>query len=105
MDWESLDCPNRRCRYYGRPFWQGHLVKNGRSHGQKQALCRACAMPVSIRYGTAYWDLHADSAIVEMAVRAFAEGNAIRATARIVQGDKDAVCAWLDRVGPTRPHW
>jgi transposase-like protein len=42
-------------------------------------------------------DLHADPAIFEMAVRALAEGNSIRATARIVQVDKDAVCAWLDR--------
>src|SRR2546428_6245429 len=33
-----------------------------------------------------------------MAVRALAEGNALRATARIVQVDKDTVCAWLDRV-------
>ena len=30
MDWESLYCPNRRCRYYGRPFLQGQLVKHGR---------------------------------------------------------------------------
>ena len=97
MDWESLYCPNRCCRYYGRPFLQGHLVKNGSSHGQKQTLCRACETPVSIRYGTAYLGLHADSAIFEMAVRALAEGNSIRATARIVQVDKDAVCAWLDR--------
>ena len=26
MDWESLYCPHRRCRYYGRPFSQGHMV-------------------------------------------------------------------------------
>ena len=24
MDWESLYCPNRRCRYYGRPFGFDH---------------------------------------------------------------------------------
>ena len=53
MDWESLYCPNRGCRYYGRPFLQGQLVKNGSSHGQKQARCGACETPVSIRYGTA----------------------------------------------------
>src|SRR5262244_2741051 len=70
MDWESLYCPNRHCRYYGRPFLQGLLVKNGSSHGQKQARCKACETPVSIRYGTAYLDLHADPAIFEMAVRA-----------------------------------
>ena len=54
MDRESLYCPNRRCRYYGRPFLQGQLVKQGSSHGQKHALCRACETSVSIRYGTAH---------------------------------------------------
>jgi IS1 family transposase/transposase-like protein len=97
MDWESLYCPNRRCRYYGCPFFQGQLDKNGSSHGQKQARCGACGTHVSIRYGTAYLDLHADPAIFETAVRALAEGHSLRATARIVQIDKDTVCAWLDR--------
>jgi len=55
MEWESLYCPNRACRYYGIPFYQGLMVKNGSSHGQKQALCRACRSSVSLRYGTVYW--------------------------------------------------
>lgn len=97
MDWESLYCPNKCCRYCGRPFYQGYMVRNGSSHGQNQALCEACGTHVSIRHGTAYLNLHADPAIFEMAVRALAEGNSIRATARIVQVDKDTVCAWLDR--------
>jgi IS1 family transposase/transposase-like protein len=97
MDWESLYCPKRRCQYYGRPFSQGQMVKNGSSHGQKQALCRACGTNISLRYGTAYIDLHADPAVFETAVRALAEGNSIRATARIVQIDKDTACEWLDR--------
>jgi transposase-like protein len=49
-------------------------------------------------------DLHADPAIFEMAVRALAEGNSIRATARIVQVDKDAVCAWLGASAAAPPH-
>ena len=77
MDWESLYCPNRRCRYYGRPFLQEQLVKHGSSHGQKQALCRACETSVSIRYGTTYLDLHADPPIFETAVQALAEGTSI----------------------------
>jgi IS1 family transposase len=32
-----------------------------------------------------------------LAIRALAEGNSIRATARIIQMDKDTVCIWLDR--------
>jgi hypothetical protein len=97
MDGEALYGPNQRCRYSGRPFWQGPWVTNGRSHGQKPARCRACAPPVAIRYGTASVALHADAAIVAMAVRACAAGNAMRATARIVQVDKDAVGVWRQR--------
>ena len=60
MDWESLYCPNSRCRYYGIRFSQGLMVKNGSSHGQKQALCKACGSSVSLRYDTAYMGLEAD---------------------------------------------
>jgi transposase-like protein len=89
VDWETLYCPNLRCRYYGMPFYEGQMVKNGSSCGQKQGLCKACGSSVSWRYGTAYYDLEANPAIFEMAVRALAEGNSLRATARIVQIDKD----------------
>ena len=97
MDWETLYCPNRFCRYYGVPFRRSVLVKNGSSHGQKQALCRACGQSVSLRFGTAYCDLNTDAAIFDTAIRALAEGNSLRGTARIVQIDKDTACAWLDR--------
>ena len=96
MDYESLYCPNRRCRYYGIPFNQGIMVKNGSSHSQKQVLCKACGSNVCLRYGTAYLGLKADSAIFETVVRALAEGDSLRATARIVQIDKDTACDWLD---------
>lgn len=97
MDWETLYCPNPDCWYYGYPFSRSRLVKNGTSHGQKQALCRECGASVSIRYATAYSDLNADPAIFETAVRALAEGNSLRSTARIVQIDKDTACDWLHR--------
>jgi len=61
------------------------MVKNGSSCGQKQGLCKACESSVSLRYDTAYYDLEADPAIFDMAVRALAEGNSLRTTARIVQ--------------------
>jgi IS1 family transposase len=50
-----------------------------------------------LTYATAYYELDADAAIFELAVRALAEGNSIRATERIVQVDKDVVCGWLHR--------
>ena len=110
MKWETLYCPNRSCHHYGRPLGQGVLVKNGSSHGKKQALCRSCGRRVSLTYGTAYFDLEADPARFELAVRALAEGNSIQGTARIVQIDNDTVCAWLNRAAqPCRlvmlSHW
>jgi len=53
---------------------------------------------VVLSYGTAYYGLETDPTIFETAVRALAEGNALRATARIVHVDKDTVGAWLHRV-------
>ena len=97
MEWDSLSCPNHHCWYYGQPFAQGRLVKNGTAHGQPQALCRACGRSVAVTYGTAYFGLETDPARFETAVRALAEGNSLRSTGRIVQIDKDTACAWLDR--------
>src|SRR5713101_4798722 len=97
MNWETLYCPNRSCSYYGLPFGQGWLVKNGSSHGTKQGLCQACGRRIAVTYATAYFGLEAEPAQFELAVRALAEGNSIHATARIVQKDKDTVCAWLNR--------
>ena len=98
MDWESLYCPNQHCRHCGVPFPQSRIVRNGTYRGQEQGLCRACHRSISLRYGTAYFGLESDPAIFETAVRALAEGNSIRATGRIIQVDKDTVCAWLNRV-------
>jgi transposase-like protein len=97
MDWETLYCPNPFCCYYGRLFHQGLLVKNGATRGQKQALCRSCGHSVALHYGTVYFDLDADPAISETAIRALAEGNSLRATGWIVQINKDTACAWLHR--------
>jgi IS1 family transposase len=97
MDWETLYCPNRRCRFSGDPLPQSRLVKHGSSHGQPQAWCRACGQSVTVRDGTASWDLHAEPALFEMAIRALAEGHSLRSTARIVQIDKATACDWLDR--------
>ena len=97
MDWETLSCPNKQCCYYGIPFRQGHMVKNGTSYGHPQALCKACGGSVALTYGTAYYGLEAEAMIFETVVRALAEGNSIRATGRIVQVDKDTVCDWLER--------
>jgi IS1 family transposase len=78
-------------------YAQGRLVKNGSSRGHRQVRCRACGRTISVRYGTAYFDLEADSSIFETAFRALAEGNSLRGTARIVEIDSETCRDWLDR--------
>ena len=97
MDWKTLYCPNKSCKYYGIPFQSGKMVKNGTCHGQPQALCKGCGSSVVLNYATAYYGLESDAVIFETAVRALAEGNSIRATGRIFEIDKDTVCDWLIR--------
>jgi len=58
-----------------------------------------CKTTFSIRQGTAYLGIRSDEAIFTIAMRALAEGNSIRGTARIVDVDKDSVADWLDQVG------
>src|SRR6516164_935999 len=82
MDWGTLYCPHRHCRGYGKPFSQGSLVKNGTSRGQPRAWCTACEARVVLSYGTAYYGLEAAPVVFETAVRALAEGNALRASSK-----------------------
>lgn len=97
MNWKTLYCPNKSCPNYGIPFQAGKMVKNGSSCGQPQALCKGCGSSVALNYATAYYGLTSEPAIFEIAVRALAEGNSLRATGRILQIDKDTVCDWLNR--------
>ena len=104
MDWETLYCPHRHCRGYGKPFSQGYLVKNGTSRGQPRAWCTACEASVVLSYGTAYYGLEADPTIFETAVRALAEGNALRATARIPFGQLQTYSQMAAKAGSPRAH-
>ena len=97
MDWETGYCPNRRCEHYGKPFKMGRFVDKGRRRGEPQVRGQTCGSTVTLRYGTAYYGLEAEPVKFETALRARAEGNSLRATARSVEVDKDTVCAWRDR--------
>jgi IS1 family transposase len=55
---------------------------------------------VTVRDGTASWDVPAEPALFEMAIRAVAAGHARRSTARLVPIDQETACDWLDRAAP-----
>ncbi len=91
LHWETLYCLHQHGRGDGQPWKTGHVVQHGRSHDAPQTHGKGWGCREALRYGTASDDLDADRTIFATAVRALAEGNARRATARIVQGDEDAV--------------
>ena len=59
VNWETLYCPHRDCRDYGKPFAAGLWVKNGSSCGELQVRCNACGGSVALSYGTAYYRVSA----------------------------------------------
>ena len=97
MDWETFYGPNLDCAFDGMGVGESRLVKNGTTRGQRQALCRACGRSIALTYETPSVDLEHDPALFALTIRALAEGNSIRATARLIQVDQDTVGTWLDR--------
>jgi transposase-like protein len=110
MDWETFYCPNPIGPFYGVRFHKRRVVKHGTTRGQRQALCRACGSRVALTSGTPSCDWEHDPALCELAIRAVAEGQSIRATARIIPGEKDTVWPGLERAAQhcrlvTRSSW
>jgi len=99
MDAKTCYCPNRACSKYRIQGQGSHIVHKGFDNGIQRLQCAMCKTTFSIRQGTAYLGIRSDEAIFTIAMRALAEGNSIRGTARIVDVDKDSVADWLDQVG------
>ena len=92
-------CPHPPCTPYGPRGFGTHLVHCGADRGMPRLLCTMCKGTFSVRQGTAYFGVRAEAPNDTIAMRALAEGNALRGTGRIVDVDKDTVCAWVDRAG------
>jgi len=89
-----LDCPN-----YGQVGADNHIIGAGcYSERRTQLLkCKVCNRTFSGRRGTPLFNMKASEETFYDVIACLAEGNGIRATARIKQVDKDTVAAWLDK--------
>lgn len=99
MNLETCHCRNRRCRFYGRINQDSVLRTYGSRRGEQRFVCEACGHVVEARAGTAYAEIRTDLEIYNLGAKLLAEGTSIRATARILNVDKDTVCAWVSRLG------
>jgi len=99
IDTSMYFCPRKDCSNYGKVGPNNQIIGGG-TYGKdhRQLLkCKLCGHRFSARRGTALFDLKADEETFYGVIACLAEGNGIRATARIKKVDKDTVSAWLSR--------
>ena len=98
MDITQSYCPNKECKDYGIKG-HGNIVCYDTYGKQNTKLlrCRTCKTRFSERRNTVFFGFHLDEAHIEKVVRCMAEGNSIRATARIMGIDKDTVYRIFER--------
>ena len=99
MDTSMYFCPYPDCANYGQVGPDNHIIGAGR-YGERQTQllkCKVCNRTFSQRRGTPLFNLKAKEEIFYDVSACLAEGNGIRATARIKKVDKDTVTAWLDK--------
>lgn len=99
MDIRTCYCRNPHCSKYGRSGQQTRLRPRGTHNHAPRFECAACGRLVFARTGTAYAGIRLDESVYRQGAKMLAEGLAIRATARVLEVDKDTVCDWLPLLG------
>ena len=99
MDLSTCYCRNRHCRRYGQSGSEARLESAGWHEGARRFRCTECGHRFSSRAGTAYAGIRTPEGIYRKSVHHLAEGVSIRATARLMECDKDTVCRWLPGAG------
>ena len=92
-------CRNQDCQKYGLRGQQSQLRPRGTHNHAPRFECAACNRLVFARTGTAYAGIRLDGSVYRQGAKMLAEGLAIRATARVLEVDKDTVCDWLPILG------
>ena len=99
LDTSMYFCPYEDCTNYGKVGADNQIIGAGRygKHDTQMLKCDVCRRRFSARRGTPLFGLKADEQVFYEVIACLAEGNGIRATARIKGVDKDTVTAWLDK--------
>jgi IS1 family transposase len=84
---------------YGQSGPQAQLRPRGVHNNAPRFECSECGGLVFARTGTAYAGIRVDETVYRLGAKLLAEGLAIRATARVLEMDKDTVCHWLPVLG------
>ena len=99
MKYDTCYCRNPRCRLFGQSAPQGRLKRHDWQRQAPRFRCQDCGEVVSATTGTAYAGIRTPASTYVRGATALAEGLSLRATGRLVEGDKDTVNHWLPILG------
>ena len=105
LDINQYFCVNESCIHYGLRG-QGNIVKCGTYGKQDRQLlqCKTCKKRFSETRNTAFFGCKYPAQTIQMIVHCAAEGNGVRATARILELDKNAVNRVIKKAGDHCAH-
>jgi len=102
IDISNYFCPNPDCKNYGIRN-QGNIVKAGTYNvqGEKKQLlkCNVCKERFSETRNTVFFHSHYSAATIRQIINCTAEGNGVRASARILELSKDGVNKIIIKAG------
>jgi len=99
LDTRPFFCPYEDCDNHNTVGPDNHIIGAGHYGNPPTQLlrCTVCGRRFSARRGTPLFQLKASEETFYRTMACLAEGNGVRATARIMGLDKDTVSAWLAR--------
>jgi transposase-like protein len=98
---EKCFCPNKQCKDYGLRG-QGNIAvrgKYGKDKSRDLLYCRTCGKRFAATQGSALFGLHLPAGTIRQIIHHAAEGVGVRATARLLDLDKDTVNRVILRAG------
>ncbi|MDR1298014.1 MAG: hypothetical protein LBO05_11755 [Deltaproteobacteria bacterium] len=97
---DNYSCPNRECPSYGLKGL-GNIGYRGTYGKENKPLlyCRTCKKRFAATVGTAFYGSHLPVEVIKSIVHHAAEGVGVRATARLLDMDKDTVNDVILKVG------
>ena len=92
-DLSNMCCPNKDCKDYNNKNLGNISIrgKYGTTKIRNILYCRTCGKRFSETYNTAFFGLQISDDIIRQIIHHAAEGVSVRATARLLECDKDTV--------------
>ncbi len=100
-DIENAFCPNKDCKEYGMLKY-GNIASRGKYGKDKTKdllYCRTCGKRFAPTRSTAFFGLHLSDEKITQIIHHAAEGVGVRATARLLNTNKDTVNRVILRAG------